>query len=251
MNINGVPVRTILLNVSLTQGADPALLSRSAAQNPGDTSTFQMVGLDSGTDRVTRPTFGINFFRISSEESGGLSSSNRRRVTVINGTTGELLLNIEPGEQFSIAGRAAENQSIIDAINSVETEDMTMTYETWVADQSLPASQSATNLDPDSDGIVNLLEYAYGSNPLLADSQLAPRVELTAEGPVFVYQRNKALPFDAFEVNLGGNLNGLAPVTQDESDPATDQGATELRRVPLPAIDGRGFASLRFILSSS
>ena len=49
------------------------------------------------------------------------------------------------------------------------------TYGGWAAGQALTPSQSGAVVDPDTDGLSNLLEFLLGGDPLAPDSSLLPR----------------------------------------------------------------------------
>jgi len=201
-NESGIPIRTILINVATEDFFDPVLISRSlVARNI--TENFEIVGIDSAPDRSTRQNFGFNYFRISEQISGGgINPSNQRRAMVINGSTGELLANIQPG----ISNPVTENNILIEAINSVTElgdgdaandvadagvgsdpiDDFTAWAEAEISDPSLRGE----NDDPDADGIVNLLEYAYGSEPEVSDPERAPRIVTENGVRTLRYQRS-------------------------------------------------------------
>lgn len=52
------------------------------------------------------------------------------------------------------------------------------TYGGWAAGQALTPSQSGAAVDPDGDGLSNLMEFLLGGDPLTPDSSLLPRGEV-------------------------------------------------------------------------
>ena len=59
----------------------------------------------------------------------------------------------------------------------------------YLATANVPPADRLATLDLDSDGIVNLLEFALGGNPLLADPQRLPTVQLSGGILSFTYVR--------------------------------------------------------------
>jgi hypothetical protein len=53
-----------------------------------------------------------------------------------------------------------------------------------VADAALRASVWGELADPDGDGIANLLEYAFGGDPLVASTDTRPQTHFVTEGGV-------------------------------------------------------------------
>ena len=62
--------------------------------------------------------------------------------------------------------------------------------------------------DPDRDGIPNLMEYALGGNPLLADTGILPTIHLTNNQSEFVFTRNPAQTDLRMTVQAADGLNG-------------------------------------------
>lgn len=61
-------------------------------------------------------------------------------------------------------------------------------YNAWVGGFVLPLFQRGYMDDPDHDGVINMLEYAYHTSPIAAnDSSSAPRVEIEPGGQVAVF----------------------------------------------------------------
>ena len=58
-----------------------------------------------------------------------------------------------------------------------EGGDAALTFSTWATDNGLVPGTSKTD-DPDSDGIINLMEYALNSNPTLSSREDLPKIEI-------------------------------------------------------------------------
>ena len=128
-------------------------------------------------------------------------------------------------------------------------------YESW----SLQPAQGLTagvndgpNDDPDNDGIVNLLEFTLGGNPMSADPSILPTLTTPAATWVFAYERSIASrpPATTQIVEYGDDLTGWTEVVIP-ADSAGDVTITpggissEHVEVTLPALDAKGFARLK------
>lgn len=58
------------------------------------------------------------------------------------------------------------------------------TYASWAASYSLTGADALPTADPDGDGLTNLLEYAFGSNPKAADVTAGARLCTVISGGV-------------------------------------------------------------------
>jgi hypothetical protein len=111
----------------------------------------------------------------------------------------------QPGSTYrfySVARDAAGNtETAPDQPDAVTSLPGGLTYETWAAGQSLPPNASGPSDDPDSDSLQNFAEYAYATNPLQTDSQLAvPKADIVRLGGqdylTMTYRRQKTDPTD-------------------------------------------------------
>ena len=119
-------------------------------------------------------------------------------------------------------------------------------FATWIAGTGVSDVEQGSNDDPDGDGITNLLEYALGLNPALADAGAGPRIEIAGGIRRLVFQRSKTAAVDPVVIEIGASLDDFSlhsPVAQDLE--ITDQGETELVSVALPEPGGQVFARLR------
>src|SRR4029434_6742566 len=64
-------------------------------------------------------------------------------------------------------------------------------YDEWLNSWNIPVGQRGLSRDGDGDGIPNLFEYAYGSNPLTNSASEAPSFRLGTNGVdgVFAFRR--------------------------------------------------------------
>jgi hypothetical protein len=90
-------------------------------------------------------------------------------------------------------------------------------YETWAAAALLDSSNNAPGADPDQDGNVNLLEFAFGTDPKAANTNPASAQILSQVLQInFPQRKNAGLTYTAeFSSNLKDWSGGQAPVVTD------------------------------------
>ena len=127
-------------------------------------------------------------------------------------------------------------------------------YDIWAADpaQGLTAGvNDGPNDDPDKDGIVNLMEFALGGNPMSAASSILPTLAKPATTWVFAYDRSVASrpPATTQVVEYGDDLSGWTELAIPSGSAAnvtiTPQGQTDLVEVTLPALGTKGSPASR------
>jgi hypothetical protein len=127
-------------------------------------------------------------------------------------------------------------------------------YESWILSElgvGFPESERLPGADADRDGVVNLIEYATGSDPGDGGSRFAIRLRRSPEGTHFVqYLRRTGDPSLAYTAERLLN-NGAGPWIALEGSPAAPAEAPtpapvafEWVEQPLPA-GASGFARLR------
>ncbi len=207
---------------------------------------FEIIGIDSEPDRNGRAIFGFNYFRVGQEVTSPpgntVNTSNQRRCLVINGSTGELLLNFQPG----LLNATIENQMIIDAVNSV-TAVSADPFAEWAVTENLPEGEAGEEDDADGDGLNNLLEYAMGSDPNVNDlAQISPRVTVDAETQErrFVFQRSLTADVEPFDIQGSTDLDFSSPLTLSGAMTVDVQGEVEVVTIVLPASNDRLFLRL-------
>jgi len=238
LNDNEVPYASVLLNLAVESFRDPGLISNGISNGSGANSSYQMVGVDASPDRTSKELFGFNYF-LRGEEVTTSIPGDRRRVVVLNGSTGEVLLN------ESASTGAAQSASVIAAINSVEMEPEE-SFALWILESAVSETERGENDDPDGDCLTNLLEYALGLDPAVADAGNGPRIEMEPEGLRLVFQRSKTAAVDPIVIESGSSLGGFsAYVPAPEDFEVSDQGETERVSVIFPEGDGKSFARLK------
>lgn len=66
-----------------------------------------------------------------------------------------------------------------------------VTFANWAAALGLTGADAAPGADPDEDGVPNLLEYGFKSNPRAPDAGLSPRLDHRADGNVALVYRQR------------------------------------------------------------
>lgn len=98
-------------------------------------------------------------------------------------------------------------------------------------------SGEAANLDdPDHDGVSNLMEFAFGMNPLRADAGLLPSAALSGTHLVIEFTERPGLEGVTFKASSTNDLRTWTPLT--------DEGVKPQHRFRLPVGEGRGFMRL-------
>jgi len=127
-------------------------------------------------------------------------------------------------------------------------------YQSWVADpaQGLTAGvNDGPLMDPDFDGIENVLEFVLRTAPMTPSTSAFPEIAKDGAQWIFEYDRNddSLLPGTTQVVQYGDNLTGWT----DIPIPATSAGAvtitpstpTDHVRVVIPNLGGKVFARLK------
>lgn len=116
-------------------------------------------------------------------------------------------------------------------------------FESWVSGR-VPAEQMGAAADPDRDGLSNLLEYALGGDPGIADARRAPHVAAAPEGFVFRFTRPLARDDLVYVVERSEDLIAWSVV---DAAPVVESATSgdETVAVTLPVPSGRCFVRLR------
>ena len=228
-NDNGVTYTSILLNNAIDSFNDGALISNAQNLiNSQRVGPYQFVGYDGTLDRVTqvsgfdreRELFGFNYFRLGTQSTSPFpSTSDQRRIVILDGNTRQILFNFTPtGSSSQVRQQVTQmRQTMIDAINSVELATVDA-FALWAEEQSLPQALRGEMDDPDFDGLKNLFEYAYGTNPNGPNApEELPRIVQGEDGLRFSVQRNTTADIQAFSYGLSTNLSTWIPFVPEQS----------------------------------
>lgn len=120
------------------------------------------------------------------------------------------------------------------------------TYATWSASEfegtGTPSIQTGMDADPDGDGMSNLLEYAFGGDPLFADAAAQPTARVDGTGDlVFTFNRDASKSDLIYVVETSTDMNIWRRIP---SEIVHTKGTIESRRVTLPASSRAGFVRL-------
>ncbi len=121
-------------------------------------------------------------------------------------------LTFTPGTVTLAGVSGVVSKSGNDLILTVSSND---NYTTWANSKSLTGLNNGATLDPDNDGISNLLEFILGGNPLTSDTpSIMPALTLDASNFYFTFNRadeSEAQTVQTFQ--YGTNLTGWSDVT--------------------------------------
>lgn len=117
---------------------------------------------------------------------------------------GETLLSGQTSSTYTVANSTVDDAGdysvvVTNALGSVTSNTATVTvsssaspYESWASGQGLNSGDNGTGADPDADGLVNLLEFALGGNPLSATSSPTPVIARNGANLTFTYDLKTA-----------------------------------------------------------
>jgi hypothetical protein len=200
----------------MLEGLDPALSYEFrflGARNNAEvrTTKYDVYGSNSGTANLTTSGTGIG-------STGG--DNNDDEVAVVSGIRPDAF-----GQVWVDLTLVQGGFSYINAMQIIATNPVAGTpIQNWrsahftageLADENLEATLWGNNGDPDGDSLSNLLEYASGSDPRVADLQPQTfTVETTGEGDVLTltYRKNLAATDLAFQVQSTGGFDGWGDV---------------------------------------
>ncbi len=197
-NANGVEIVSIVLGIEHSN-FDSSI--RSFQSNTG----FDMAGVDCVLEGSERTAFRESFSYFTGRSPARIpSSGSRREFVILNGVA-----NSPSHEQWQLLYRdssysSSDRQTILSLIDAVmpggDPEPTGNSYDAWLASQSLPLGAAGPMDDPDGDRLTNLLEFYFGSSPLVETPN--PLV-ISAQGDALAVEFPEAL-----------NLQGVEPVIQ-------------------------------------
>jgi len=135
-----------------------------------------------------------------------------------------------PGPTYYIAFEGTAQYGYGVCIDDVTVTADATPYGSWRTNHFTEAELAAGLItgdrdDPDGDGIPNLLEYAMGLNPRVADAAGAPTGGLSDPFLVYRYRQNKQATDVAYAVEACTNLtdgvwttNGVSEIARDDSN---------------------------------
>lgn len=254
-NVNGAIYRSFLVNSFPSMIFDGSLAMSWGNSIPNN-GAYQGLAYDAfGVDRDERVLNSFNFFARGDASSSefpvdNVVGGNQRWLVVFDGSTQTVLYNerlpdpLFQGQNLS----GADITEIRAAINSAEpfTQGPPVeSYEIWAEAEISDADLRAEDADADSDGLTNLFEYAYGTDPEVADSERGPRM-VNADGVVTLqYQRSTTAAVEPLSLIGGASLENLTPFDSGDLETiGVAEGEIEEVTVDLSTLGERFFLRL-------
>ncbi len=115
----------------------------------------------------------------------------------------------------------------------VPLSEIEQDFRTWLgrffsAAQLDDPDTTGESVDPDGDGISNLIEYAFGLNPVVKDKQ--PELKVSdgqMDGPALVFARDRNRDDVIFGVEGSSNLTDWVPMTTTDTRVSPSGGSSE------------------------
>jgi predicted lipoprotein with Yx(FWY)xxD motif len=166
---------------------------------------------------------------------------------IMGGSDTNRTINISPASQQ--LGNAIITVTVNDgSLSASSAFPLSVTgtaQETWTftnfGSASTTSGLGASTADPDGDGLVNFLEYAFGANPNLADAaNYAPFLERSGGELLFTYPKVVATLSYSVEQSSTLLVDSWSPLTITETDNANGTCS-----VNVPASGGKQFLHLK------
>ena len=260
LGISALSANGSISRIKLTQ-VNPTIsiaATDATAAEPGtDTGTFTITrsGVTSGTTTVDLTIYGT---ATSGSDYGALPSS----VTFAGGETSKTLTvmplsdTLVEGSETVIVTIAGGTGYAVDQANNTATVTIAdlPPYDAWLSGFTFAqgADKTATG-DPDGDGFANLVEYALGLNPTVANTNPITLSDVTVNGSTYLQlsvNRNPAVTNVLIEGQSTGDLstpNSWSSSTTVNNPNNTASVFTVRDAVPISTA-GKRFLRLRFTL---
>jgi len=177
-----------------------------------------------GPQIVTQPTPTLEVYprqtvtlSVVASGQGTLSYQWLKNGTALEGATGAqlTLADVQPGDDGTYTVTVTDSAGSVTSNPSVVTVTYEA-YEDWATRSGLSGAGADLAADPDNDGIVNLIEYAFGGNPNGDSSgHLPAAVWVDVAGtthPGLTYTRNKTGVGGEIQVRAAGDVSFAAPI---------------------------------------
>lgn len=105
----------------------------------------------------------------------------------------------------------------LEAVGVISQE---ITFDEWQTLQGLTGAQRGAAADPDGDGIVNLLEYAFSLSPLAPDANGRPALVPLGDRVGISFTRDTRKTDLTYEVQASGDLVSWAPIARSRGGAA-------------------------------
>jgi alpha-tubulin suppressor-like RCC1 family protein len=188
--------------------------------------------------------------------SGGPVDSYSISPSLSAGLTFNTSTGIISGTPTAVAATASYT---VTATNSVGSTTATVNIvvngpnlDAWASGYGLTGLTALASADPDGDGVTNLVEYALGLNPTLADSNPIQLSQITVEGSTYLQLsviRNSAVTNVMIEGLSAGTLSNPDAWSTSTTLIVTDSASVFTVRDSLPIeTNSKRFLKLRFTL---
>ncbi len=214
------------------------------ASSAKDILTFQVPGQTA----ISAPSTNISIILPAGTDVTHLAPN----YTVSIGATGSpvsgSIQNFTTPQTYTITAQDQTTQ-----VYNVAVVFASSTYSDWANNptQGLAASERGALVDPDGDGISNLLEFALGGAPNMSSQTILPKLTKTAGNWMFEYERSVLArsPATIQEVEYGNDLTGwtavVIPPTSAGSVAITQGAATDHVAMTIPAGGNKLFVRLK------
>ncbi len=223
------------------------------------------VGADPTTVGLQRMNFRINGLDTSGNYElfvvGSVSSSTVNSITgiTVQGTRQTLVAsnqgtltfsNVTPNGMGEIA-IILDNDSLGRGYISLMELRKTIPVSSYVAwsqtEHGLSGNDVLSTADPDDDNVNNLLEFAFNSNPTVADVNKLPQVSLSGNILTITYRKNKSantvtvIPQSSTDLQIWSDLT---PIKIGDADGGTEQWTATY---DLSISNGKGFLRVKVV----
>jgi Subtilase family len=126
-----------------------------------------------------------------------------------------------------------------------------ITYDEWkniyfLPEQLADVKITGQNADPDGDGVTNLMEFALGGNPLVAEPGLKPTFTFIGNNLVIDYRTDTAIEGHFIRAEVSSMLSPESSWTAAPSVVTSTVGTVQIRKATIPIVPGtRLFARIR------
>jgi len=156
------PIRFEVRRTGSTASAISVKVSRDALLSSASPDDYEITGFDVDGQSVRIP---------AGQSSAEIVVSPKFDINYPEGTE-SLTLKITPDSTYIVMEASSATGSIVDS----------SPYEWWSYQMGLLVANQSPSLDPDKDGMSNLLEMALGRDPNLSDSQNSVKEGVDSEG---------------------------------------------------------------------
>lgn len=126
-------------------------------------------------------------------------------------------------------------------------------YDNWATANGLTSGNSAPGLDPDGDGISNLMEYVFNGNPSMYSTSIAPVTNI--EGPNLNYyflRAHRSQPDVTLTFQWSTNLVdwtdiAVGPISDGPVSVSDNMDGTDLVGITIPKQPGKMFVRLKAV----